>query len=237
MLSHPAFYYLCASNNKEPDIMIHYTRAEDRANSWSHAAGIVLGVVVGILFLYWCFRADDQWASSAVILYLVGMLASYITSTVYHAIPESWPSRQVWRRFDHAAIYWHIAGSYSPITLIAMRDAGWWGWGLFCFVWLCAIAGTIVSFLRLSEHSYIESSCFVLMGLSCLVAFKPLMENVQPIAIGWLIAEGVMYITGAVIYAFSPNRPYMHTVFHGFVLAGSVCHIVCVWNVLMQYLH
>ncbi len=216
--------------------MIIYSKREDALNSWSHAAGILLGVVVGAVFLMWCFRAGDSWAGTAVSLYLGGMLASYVSSTVYHAIPSSWPSREVWRRFDHAAIYWHIAGSYSPITLIAMRDAGWWGWGLFCFVWLAAIAGTVVSFIRLSEHSYIETACFVVMGLSCLVAFKPLMACIEPAAMGWLIAEGVCYVTGAVIYAFSHNRPYIHSVFHLFVLAGSVCHIVCVWQVLMQYL-
>lgn len=217
--------------------MITYSQNEDRANSWSHAAGIALGIFIGTIFIVWCVRAGDGWASTAVVLYLVGMLGSYISSTVYHAIPSSWPSREIWRRFDHAAIYWHIAGSYSPITLIAMRDAGWWGWGLFCFVWLCAIAGTVVSFLHLSEHSYIETTCFVLMGLSVLVAFKPLMECIEPIAVAWMIAEGVMYVTGAIIYAVSPNRPYMHTAFHGFVLAGSVCHIICVWNVLIQYLN
>jgi len=216
--------------------MIHYTRNEEIVNSWSHAAGILMGVVIGIVFLVWCFRADDQWAGTAVTLYLAGMLASYITSTVYHAIPQSWPSREIWRRFDHAAIYWHIAGSYSPITLIAMRDTGLWGWGLFCFVWLAAIAGTVVSFIRLKEHSHLETICYILMGLSVLVAFKPLLDCVELIAVGWLIAEGVMYITGAIVYACSPNREFMHSVFHFFVLAGSVCHIMCVWNVLMQYL-
>ena len=214
--------------------MIHYTKTEEIINSTSHGAGIILGVVIGIIFIVWCAQAGNGWAGTAVSLYLVGMLASYITSTVYHAIPASWPSREVWRRFDHAAIYWHIAGSYSPITLIAMRSAGWWGWGLFCFVWLSAIAGTVVSFVRLKEHSHIETICFCAMGLSVLVAFKPLMDCVEPSAIWWLIGEGICYITGAVLYAL--RRPYMHSVFHFFVLAGSVCHIVCVWNVLMQYL-
>lgn len=215
---------------------IHYTKREETINWTSHAAGILLGCVFGVVFVLLCVRSGSGWMHAGVWLYLFGMLSSYIASTVYHAMPPRFAkAKERLRRFDHAAIYWHIAGSYSPITLIAMRDMGFWGWGLFCFVWLCAIAGTIVSFLRLSEHSYVETACFVLMGLSVLVAFKPLVNCVEPAAVGWLIAEGVMYITGAVIYAFSQNRPYMHTVFHGFVLAGSVCHIVCVWNVLMQY--
>ncbi len=212
--------------------MIHYTKKEERWNVGSHAAGIALGVVVGVLFLVWCARAKDSWATAGVILYLIGMLGSYITSTVYHALPPSWPSREVLRRWDHAAIYWHIAGSYSPVTLIALRDAGLWGWGLFCFVWAAAIAGTIVSFRGLKDHSYVETACFVIMGLSVLVAFRPLLQHVDHIAVNWLVAEGIFYVAGAVVYAFSHNRPFIHTVFHFFVLAGSICHIVCVWRVL-----
>lgn len=216
--------------------MIHYSRKEDLFNSCSHAVGIVGGLAVGILFLIWCSNAQNPLATASVILYLTGMLGSYVTSTVYHALPSSWPSREVLRKWDHAAIYWHIAGSYSPVTLIAMRSEGWWGWGLFSFVWLAAISGTIVSFRGLKEHNHVETACFVAMGLSVLVAFKPLMNCVAPKTIGWLIAEGVFYVLGAVIYAFSHNRPFIHTVFHFFVLAGSTCHIICVWQVLQQYL-
>jgi len=220
---------------------IRYTRGEEILNSSSHGAGIALGVVVGIIFLVWCFRSGDGWASTAVILYLVGMLFSYITSTVYHALPKRFltgrraRAKNLWRRLDHAAIYWHIAGSYSPLTLIALRENGFWGWGLFCFVWLCTIAGTVMSFVRLKEHSHIETACFVGMGLSVLVAFKPLLASVSAAAVAWIIAEGVCYITGAVFYSLH-HRRYAHTIFHFFVLAGSVCHIVAVWDVLMQYL-
>ena len=73
------------------------------------------------------------------------------------------------------------------------------------------------------------------MGLSVLVAFKPLMDNVSTAAVSWIIAEGVMYITGAVFYSLNRRR-YMHSVFHFFVLAGSICHIVAVWDMLMEYI-
>ena len=212
-----------------------FTPNEERWNSWTHAAGIALGVVVGTIFLVWCFNAHNGWATVSVVLYLFGMLCSYITSTVYHALsPKSrWKNRL--RHWDHAAIYWHIAGSYSPITLVALREQGYWGWALFAFVWLCAIAGTIVSFLHLKKHSHIETVCFVVMGLSVLVAFKPLIDCVSPLAVRWIIAEGVAYITGAVFYSLTRTR-YMHTVFHFFVLLGSICHIIAVWDILIDYL-
>ena len=215
--------------------MIRYTKKEEMWNAASHGGGILLGVVFGIIFLVWCFQADNNWARVGVILYLFGMLTSYAASTLYHSIKHHSKWKERLRKWDHAAIYWHIAGSYSPLTLTALREQGYWGWNLFIFVWACAIAGTIVSFIRLKEHSNLETFCFVGMGLSILVAFKPLMDSVSEAAIIWLIAEGVSYITGAVFYSLNKKK-YMHSVFHIFVLAGSVCHIIAVWDVLMQQL-
>lgn len=169
-----------------------------------------------------------------VSLYLFGMLGSYVASTAYHAMSRRNPWKERLRRWDHAAIYWHIAGSYSPLTLVALREQGYWGWSLFCFVWLCAVAGTIVSFRHLKDHSNIETLCYVGMGLSVLVAFKPLIDTVSTAAVAWIVAEGVCYITGALFYSLNKRR-FMHSVFHFFVLAGSLCHIIAVWDVLLDY--
>ena len=194
-----------------------------------------MGVVFGVIFLVWCFQAENDWARVGVILYLFGMLGSYLASTLYHSMKHHSKWKERLRKWDHAAIYWHIAGSYSPLTLIALREQGYWGWSLFCFVWACAIAGTIISFIKLKEHSNVETFCFIGMGLSVLVAFKPLVDSVSTAAVTWIIAEGVSYITGAVFYSLNKTK-YMHSVFHFFVLAGSVCHIIAVWDVLMEYL-
>ena len=213
--------------------MIKYTHKEELWNTWSHAAGILLGIATGVLFLWIWHRMGDGLGNLGLSLYIAGMLASYISSTAYHATPSRHRHlKEVLRKWDHAAIYWHIAGSYSPLTLIAMRDAGYWGWGLFIFVWSCAIAGTVMSFLRLKEHSHLETVCFVGMGLSVLVAFKPLIDCVSTATVGWIIAEGVFYITGAVFYSLNKRR-YMQSVFHFFVLAGSLCHITAVALVII----
>lgn len=227
--------------------MSFFSRGEEMLNAWSHAAGIVLAIVAGAYFLYICFTyesrpeaslADDEslrvengFAAFGIILYLIGMLGSYLTSTLYHALPNS-RAKAILRRWDHAAIYWHIAGSYSPITLLVLREEGLWGWGLFAFVWMAALVGTWMSFRRLSDHSYLETICFCLMGLSVLVAFEPLLEHSPRSAVAWIIAEGVCYITGAVFY--SLRRRFMHAVFHFFVLAGSLCHIIAVRTILLD---
>ena len=211
---------------------IFYNHKEELWNSWTHAGGALLGAVVGTVFLIWSTRSGNVWAVIGVSLYIFGMLMSYLASTIYHALSawSVWKERM--RKWDHAAIYWHIAGAYSPITLVALREVGYWGWALFVFVWLCAIVGTVMSFRRLSAHSNLETLCFVAMGLSVLVAFKPLLDNVSLTAVSWLIAEGVAYITGAVFYSLN-KRKYMHTVFHFFVLLGEICHAVAVGYVLL----
>lgn len=211
---------------------IKYTKREEIVNSSTHALGAAMALIVGGLMLVWCYRQGDGWSQFSVWLYLFGMLSSYVASAVYHALPPYRRAKEVLRRWDHAAIYWHIAGSYSPITLIALREQGAWGWTLFVFVWTCAIMGTVMSFRGLKEHSNVETACFVLMGLSCLVALKPLLDTI-PASFPWIVAEGVCYITGALFYSLH-RRPYMHSVFHVFVLLGSLCHIVAVWGILLN---
>lgn len=210
---------------------IFFSHKEELWNAWSHFAGIVIGVVVGIILLRKSCQTHDSLSVLAVALYIFGMLFSYVSSTVYHSL-SAW---SVWkerlRKFDHAAIYWHIAGSYSPITLIALRNEGYWGWGLFIFVWLCAIIGTITSFHKLKAHSNLETLTYIGMGFSVLVALKPLIDAVTTTTFCWIIAEGVSYVAGATFYTLHKHR-YNHTVFHFFVIAGTICHIFVVWNIL-----
>lgn len=209
---------------------IHYTKGEEWANALSHAVGILIGIVGGGYLLQLAIHSGNPWAVRGMWLYLFGMLSSYITSTWYHASKPS-RRRDLLRKFDHAAIYLHIAGSYSPIMLVALRQVGLWGWGIFSFVWLCAAVGVTLSFCRLKEHSNLETICYVAMGCSIFVAFKPLCQHVSPLFIYWLIGEGVSYVTGAVFYSFH-KLPYMHSVFHLFVLGGTACHLMALWYIL-----
>ncbi len=107
-----------------------YTREEERLNIVSHAVGLLCAVAVSVLFFISASRrGGDGWDLASIVLYAYGMLSSFAFSTAYHSARPGSVARRRLRKLDHAAIYWYIAGSYSPVTLIAMRDTGAWGWG------------------------------------------------------------------------------------------------------------
>lgn len=209
-----------------------YTPQEEKLNVATHAFGILAGAIMSIIFVKNVVaNGGDGRALASVLLYAFGMLSSYIFSTLYHASRPGTAVRLRLRKLDHSAIYWHIAGSYSPLTLIAMRDAGYWGWGIFIFCWLCAIVGTFLSLARLKMHNRLETICYVAMGLTILVAMKEFYNAVSLPVFLWVIGEGVAYIVGAVLYSCHKVK-YMHSVFHLFVLLGSACHIIAVWKII-----
>ena len=115
-----------------------YSKGEERLNVISHAVGFACALAVSVFFVGEVVdKGGDAWALASMLLYAVGMLSSYVFSTAYHATRVGTPARRLLRKLDHSAIYWYIAGCYSPVTLIAMRDVGNWGWGIFAFCWLC----------------------------------------------------------------------------------------------------
>ena len=209
-----------------------YTKNEEIANALSHAAGILIGLITGYFLLE--ASGDNPWAKASVLVYLFAMLSCYIISTSYHAVVNE-KKKQLLQKFDHASIYVHIAGSYTPFTLVTLRNEGLWGWGIFTFVWLSAIVGVSLSFRKYDKHNYFETVCYIVMGCAILVALNPLLEAFTATnrieAFYWLIAGGISYIVGAFFYSLTKIQ-YMHTVFHFFVLGGSICHIRAIFLVV-----
>lgn len=220
------------------EIKNKYTHSEEVANAVSHLVGTIMSIAVCSLFLHKAYQADNTLAIVSLWIYFFGVVSSYLASTIYHACPANKENyKYLLRKFDHAAIYWHIAGSYTPVTLIAMYGHGStvWALGVFVFIWLCTVVGTALTFRKIKPHSYFKTACYVLMGLTILVAFKPLYDSVGLKVVLFIVAEGVSYIIGAVFYSFKKIK-YMHSVFHVFVVLGDVCHMLAVWYVIGMYL-
>lgn len=208
-----------------------YTSREEKANYLTHAFGVVVAIVATFLLLRKAIVAHEAWAILAYSLFSAGMLLCMLSSTIYHFVQTPARKAQL-RHFDHASIYLLIAASYSPFTLILLREAQFWGWLLFGLVWIIAVVGVIVSFGKLKKNSHLKTASYVLMGLVVLIAFKPLIEvaNTKNCidVIYWLVAGGFFYIIGAVIYA-TAKREFVHAIFHIFVLLGLASHILAAY--------
>ena len=211
-----------------------YTQGEEIANAITHGIGILLGILVGIWLLQKAFCHSDLWAVSSVSVYIVCMLFSYIASTFYHACREG-KRKATLRKFDHVAIYFHIAGTYTFFTLTILRNTAFWGWLLFVVIWIIAFTGSYISFKGKGIGKRIETICYVAMGLVICVAFKPIYDTLHSmnalVVLWYIIAGGASYIFGAVLYSFK-KIPYVHSIFHLFVLGGSIFHILAISTTL-----
>jgi len=211
--------------------MSRYTQREETANTLTHAIGIIFGLSAAWFLMSKAIPTGNLWLIFSYLTYVIFMTASYITSTLYH-IDKNELRKIRRRKFDHAAIYVHIAGTYTPFTLVVLRHQGAWGWTLFAIIWLAAIAGVLMSFMHLKNASKLETACYVAMGWVVVFAFKPLIDVLSVSGsmdvFWWLVAGGLFYTVGAIVYLLKKIE-FMHAIWHLFVLGGSVCHAYSIW--------
>lgn len=205
-----------------------YSAREEKANTLTHAFGIVVGLVATYFLLS---KTWDVWSVTSYATYCVFMLSSYVTSTLYH-YNKNTDTKKVLRKLDHAAIYLHIAGTYTPFTLVVLRNEGAWGWSLFAVIWLAAIVGVVLSFAKLKNASKLETICYIAMGWVVVIAFKPLIDALQStdsMLVFWLLlAGGLAYTLGAVVYSLKKIE-FTHAIWHLFVLAGTIFHALAIY--------
>lgn len=207
------------------------THGEEVANVLTHGAGILFGIAAIIVLMIAAFRCGNPWVIVSFAVYAVCMTLSYVTSTFYHASADARHKIGL-RRFDHSAIYLHIAGTYTPFTLVSLRQEGYWGWLLFAIVWVTAAIGIYLSFRRMKKEDHLKTACYLAMGWVIVIAFKPLLqvfrENDSMDILYWLVGGGLFYTVGCIFF-FLDRYKYMHPLWHIFVLGGSVCHFIAVY--------
>lgn len=218
----------------QPDNCKHYTQREEKANYLTHAFGAVMAVVATTILIGKAISMQNTTAVTAYIIFGGGMLLAMLSSTFYHYVQKP-DVKAVLRHFDHGNIYVLIAASYAPFTLILLRNEGFWGPGLLILVWVIALVGIAFNFGTMKANNNLKTASYVLMGLTVFIAVKPMIDaavaNNCVNALYWLLAGGIFYIVGAVIYA-KAKHEFVHAVFHVFVLLGMFCHIVSAWLVL-----
>jgi hemolysin III len=204
------------------------TLGEEIANTISHGIGFALAIASLPILLAFAPDRSTTINIVAVCVFSASMTLLYGVSTLYHA----WPVGRVktWlNRLDHAAIYVFIAGSYTPFVLGVLR--GGWGWSLFATIWTMAVLGVTVKLLDRLKHPLWSTGLYVAMGWLAVVAAAPLVARLPGSGLAWLIAGGVAYTLGAVVFLFDSKLRYAHFVWHLFVLGGSTCHFFAVlWH-------
>lgn len=189
----------------------------------THALGVVLSVAALVLMLE--VSGNDPWRLTAAAVFGSTLVLLYLASTLYHSF--SGPRvKSFFQVLDHAAIYLLIAGSYTPLTLVTLRGA--WGWSLFGVVWFMAVAGVLTKALMKSNREHwVSTAIYIVMGWLAVVALGPLLRALPAGAIALILGGGVCYTGGVVFFAWEKLR-FNHAIWHLFVLAGSVCHILAV---------
>lgn len=212
----------------EKILLPSYTRMEERLNVGTHAAGVLLGILIlrdGLAVLH---GRGDTFAYTGLWIYGLSMILLYLMSSVYHALPAG-NAKKIMRIVDHCTIYLLIAGTYTPILLGAMRlrhPGLAWG-GLVC-EWGLGVLAAVFTAVDLKKYSRLSMACYIAMGWFALAALKATIEAVTLRGFWWLLAGGIAYTVGAVLYGIGKKRRYIHSVFHVFVLLGSILQAVCI---------
>lgn len=201
--------------------------AKEPFNSYSHLLGVLLSIVALVTLVI----ASDGHPRRVIgfSIYGVTLILLYAASTAYHWLHVSPRVEDLLKRLDHVAIFLLIAGCYTPICVVSLQ--GGWGWVLFAAVWSLAFAGAVLKIFFAHLPPWATATIYVAMGWLAVIAIGPLLHSFPPTGLLWLLAGGLAYTAGAVIYAIERPDPYPqvfghHEIFHIFVLAGSALHFV-----------
>jgi len=206
-----------------------YSFAEEIANSVTHAFGVVWSVTALVFLTVLASRSGDPWRTVSLVIYGLTLVIMYTSSTLYHGLQNP-GAKRVLRYLDHSSIYLLIAGTYTPFTLVTLR--GGWGWTLFGLVWGAAVLGLLLTVLGFGRSRILGSLIYLSMGWLVIIAVKPLLAAVPPGGMGWLLAGGLFYTSGVLFYVWK-KIPFNHTIWHLFVLAGSVCHFTAIYRYVL----
>ena len=199
-----------------------YTRGEEIFNVASHVTGAVFGAVVLTLCVVFSALRGNVWSVVASAIYGGSMILLYTVSSVYHGLGRH-NGKRVMQVIDHCTIFLLIAGTYTPVALGAIRlYSAAWCWTLFGIVWGCSVLGVVFTAIDMKRFEKLSMVLYLGVGWCIVMAAKPAMASISPAGLGWILGGGVAYTIGAVLYGLGARHRYMHSVFHVFVVAGSV---------------
>lgn len=205
-----------------------YTKGEEIFNMVSHIVGGGFGVIALVTCVIVAALHHNVWGVVSSSIYGASLIILYTVSSVYHGLPKN-TGKKVMQVLDHCMIYFLIAGTYTPIVLGPIREfSPVWGWSIFGVVWACAALGTVFTAIDLKKYAVLSMICYIGMGWCIVMAGKTALDAMSLPCFLWILAGGIAYTVGAVFYGFGRKCKYIHSVFHLFVVLGSVLQYVAI---------
>jgi hemolysin III len=197
-----------------------YSPSEELANSITHGIGFLIGIAVLVILVVFSSLRKGAWEIVSCAIYGTTFILLYLGSTLYHSARKP-KLRRLFKIIDHSAIYLLIAGTYTPFALCPLRGA--LGWSLFGAIWGAALLGILFKVFFTGRFAWVSLASYLFMGWFCVIAVKPLYQNLTTAGFVFFVVGGLCYTVGAVFYAWKSLK-WSHAIWHLFVLAGSLCH-------------
>ena len=195
----------------------------------SHIVGAALGVVVTVLCVVFAAIHHNVYGVISGAIYGFTMILLYTISSIYHGLKPHRKAKKVLQVIDHCSIYLLIAGSYTPFCLVSFREynmaLGWWIFGI---IWAMAILGIILNSIDLAKYKVFSMICYLGMGWCVIFTANLLPKLLGNNGVILLVSGGIAYTVGAILYGFGKKHKYMHSIFHLFILLGSLLQFFCI---------
>ena len=211
-------------------------RIKDPGSAITHFIGMMMAMFAATPLLIKAARQPDKIHMIALAIFISSMILLYAASTLYHTLDLSQKANKMLKKIDHMMIFILIAGTYTPICIIALPQP--LGARLLALVWGIALVGIVVKMFWVTCPKWFSSILYIGMGWTCVLAFTQILNSLSKAAFGWLLAGGIIYTIGGIIYAlklpiFNAKHKYFgsHEIFHLFVMGGSICHFIVMYLV------
>ncbi len=210
-------------------ILPTYTKGEEIFNMTSHIVGAVLGIVATVLCVVFAAINGNGYGVVSGAIYGFTMILLYTMSSIYHGLSPKRHSKKVFQVLDHCSIFLLIAGSYTPFALCTLREYSTaLGWTIFGVIWAFAILGITLNAIDLKKYKVFSMICYLAMGWCIIIKVNLLPSLLGMPGFVLLVAGGIIYTIGAILYGVGKKHKYMHSIFHLCVFLGNILHVLCV---------
>ncbi len=210
--------------------LVFYSKREEIANAITHGIGIVLSIIGMTYLLTYSIQNGDYWHIIGSTVFGITLIIMYTCSTLYHTF-QTKKRKILFQKLDHIAIYLLIAGSYTPFTLITLKNTAW-GWSIFGIIWALAIFGIFYKLTALNRYKKLSLMLYLGMGWLVVIVAKPMITSLDPNGLLLLVLGGLTYTLGVLFYVWK-KLPFNHAIWHLFVLGGSIFHFFTIfWYVI-----